>query len=59
MTQDTLTPRNARIIGTDDMMMTYIAYDFGERFVEGRMNFTHEGFEWHEELRGLSSRRNG
>lgn len=43
----------------EENALTYIAYDFGERFVEGRMNFTHEGFEWHEELRGLSSRRNG
>ena len=39
--------------------LAYISYDFGRRFVEGRMSFTSEGFEWHEELRGLSSRRNG
>lgn len=32
-------------------------YDHGDRFVQGRVEFTDEGFLWVEELRGLKSAR--
>jgi len=33
------------------------SYDYGDRFVQGRVEFNEEGFLWIEELRGLNSAR--